>query len=53
MGLMASTGLRLDHLEPEPKFKIYFGFYGAESAAESRLENFEYLLLKLIKYKEN
>ena len=38
----------------EPKFKIYFGFYGAESAAESRLERIsKAVIAEINKYKEN
>ncbi|UQF81586.1 MAG: phospho-sugar mutase [Mogibacterium diversum] len=38
----------------EPKFKIYFGFYGAESAAESRLERIsKAVVAEVDKYKEN
>lgn len=38
----------------EPKFKIYFGFYGTESASDSRLERIsKAVLLEVEKYKEN
>lgn len=38
----------------EPKFKIYFGFYGTESAAESRLARISRAVVAEVnKYKEN
>lgn len=38
----------------EPKFKIYFGFYGTESASESRLERIsKAVLAEVEKYREN
>lgn len=38
----------------EPKFKVYFGFYGAESAAESRLDRIsKAVVTEINKYKEN
>lgn len=38
----------------EPKFKIYYGFYGTESAAESRLERIsKAVVAEINKYKEN